>query len=238
MGGRSSPFIFHNVSAAIEWVCINNYLIEVLMEPPDNEPTALVLLKQIFQYLGVPLAPDEVFGPSQVLEVLGIILDTPLMQARLSPEKIQKLQQTISSLQSHRKCTKRQLLSLIGSLSFMSRFIKLSCTVSGLQHFMYSKTDLFGKGHIVTLHVTNTLTCPVRVMKRYLETKTFNLTVIDKTSNHPKPSEPTRNHLKSPEPTQKSPESSPDIIYTDPKNGRSTQTGPITASFELRRFLV
>ena len=156
MGGTSSPFIFDSVSAAIEWICINNYLIEVLMhmlddflsvEPPDKEPTALVLLKQIFQYLGVPLAPDKVFGPSQVLEFLGIILDTQLMQARLSPEKIQKLQQAISSLQRHRKCTKRQLLSLIGSLSFATRvvvpgrpflswLIKLSCTVSGLEHFV------------------------------------------------------------------------------------------------------
>ena len=158
MGGRSSPFIFDSVSAAIEWICINNYLIEVLMhllddflsvEPPDKEPTALVLLKQIFQYLGVPLASDKAFGPiSQVLEFLGIILDTQLMEARLSPEKIQKLQQVISSLQSHRKCTKRQLLSLIGSLSFairvvvpgrpfLSRLIKLSCTVNGLEHFVY-----------------------------------------------------------------------------------------------------
>ena len=107
MGGRSSSFIFDSVSAAIEWICINNYLIEVLMhllddflsvEPPDKEPTALVLLKQIVQYLGVPLALDKVFGPSQVLEFLGIILDTQLMQARLSLEKIQKLQQAISSL--------------------------------------------------------------------------------------------------------------------------------------------
>ena len=153
MGGRSSPFIFDSVSAAIEWICINNYLTEVLMyllddflsvEPPDKEPTALVLLKQIFQYLGVPLAPDKVFGPSQVLEFLGIILDTQLMQDRLSPEKIQKLQQAISSLQSHRICTKRQLLSLTGSLSFatrvvvpgcpfLSQLMKLSCTISGLE---------------------------------------------------------------------------------------------------------
>ena len=72
MDGRSSPFLFDNVSAAIEWICINNYLIELLMhlldhflsvEPPDKEPTAMVLLKQIFQYFGIPLTPDKVFGP-------------------------------------------------------------------------------------------------------------------------------------------------------------------------------
>ena len=44
-----------------------------------------------------------------------------------------------------------------------------------------------------------------------------------------KPPETIRTHLKPPDPTQKSPESSPDIMYTDPKNDPSTQTGPITA---------
>ena len=42
-------------------------------------------------------------------------------------------------------------------------------------HFKYSKTDPLGKGHIVTFHVTNTLTCPIRAMKQYLETRTFDL---------------------------------------------------------------
>ena len=42
-------------------------------------------------------------------------------------------------------------------------------------HFKYSETDPFRKGHVVTLHVTNTLTCPVRAMKQYLETRTFDL---------------------------------------------------------------
>ena len=42
-------------------------------------------------------------------------------------------------------------------------------------HLKYSKTDPFGKGHVVTLHFTNTLTCPVRAMKQYLETRTFDL---------------------------------------------------------------
>ena len=62
---------------------------------------------------------------------------------------------------------------------------------------------------------------------------------------HPNPPETTRNHPKPPELTQKSPESNLDIMYTDPKNDPSTQTGIITvitsdepASFELRHFLV
>ena len=57
MGGRSGPFIFDNTSAAFEWMCITNHLIEVLMhllddflsvDTPDREPTALAFLRQIF----------------------------------------------------------------------------------------------------------------------------------------------------------------------------------------------
>ena len=58
IGGRSSLFIFDNVSAAIEWICVTKYILEYLMhllgdflcvKPPDRTPTALGLLRKIFQ---------------------------------------------------------------------------------------------------------------------------------------------------------------------------------------------
>ena len=157
MGGRSSPCIFDSLSEAIEWICVTNYLIEILMhllddflsvESPGAPPMALEKLKQIFARLGVPLAPNKLFGPVQVLEFLGIILDTKLMEARLSKEKVLRLQQLISANLGCKKCTKRELLSLIGSLSFatkvvvprcpfLSRLIKLGCTVSQLDHHVH-----------------------------------------------------------------------------------------------------
>ena len=39
--------------------------------------------------------------------------------------------------------------------------------------FKYSKTDPFGKGHVVTLHATKTLTCPVKVMRQYLHIRIY-----------------------------------------------------------------
>ena len=39
--------------------------------------------------------------------------------------------------------------------------------------FKYSKADPFGKGHIVTLHATNTLTCPVQAMRHYLKLRSY-----------------------------------------------------------------
>ena len=39
--------------------------------------------------------------------------------------------------------------------------------------FKFSKTDPFGKGHIVTIHTTHTLTCPVRAMSQYLRAQQY-----------------------------------------------------------------
>ena len=39
--------------------------------------------------------------------------------------------------------------------------------------FKFSKTDPFGKGHIVTIHTTYTLTCPVRAMSQYLRARQY-----------------------------------------------------------------
>ena len=53
------------------------------MEPSDLPPTALQVIKFVFQKLGIPLAEDKVFGPTTCLDFLGITLDTLLMEARL-----------------------------------------------------------------------------------------------------------------------------------------------------------
>ena len=75
------------------------------------------------------------------------------MEARLSIEKIEKLKDDISAFSQKKRCTKRELLSLVGSLgfackvivpgrSFLSRIITLSCTVSRLHHRVYINTQV------------------------------------------------------------------------------------------------
>ena len=51
----------------------------ITVEPSDLLPTALQVIKFVFQTLGVPLAEDKVFGPTTCLDFLGITLDTLLM---------------------------------------------------------------------------------------------------------------------------------------------------------------
>ena len=63
----------------------------------------------------------------------------------MSPEKIDKLKNILLSVQGRNKCSKRELLSLIGSLSFvckvivpgrsfLSRLLGLAGTVQDLHH--------------------------------------------------------------------------------------------------------
>ena len=54
----------------------------LMMEPMSLEnPYNRAVL--VFQALGIPTAPGKTFGPSQILEFLGIELDSSLMEARL-----------------------------------------------------------------------------------------------------------------------------------------------------------
>ena len=132
MGGRSSCFHFNKLPTALEWICQHKCLIEYLIhllddflaiESPDTVPTALATIKQVFKRLGVPLVDHKCVGPTTCLEFFGIILDTLRMEARLSQEKISKLLNMVDHFIGRPKCTKKELLSLIGTFNFAARVV-------------------------------------------------------------------------------------------------------------------
>ena len=95
--------------------------------------------------LGVPIAVDKTEGPSTRLVYLGIEIDTVNMCVRLPLDKLNKLKNMLKTWAGKKKCTKQELLSLIGSLSFackvvkpgrmfLRRLIDLSTTVDSLYH--------------------------------------------------------------------------------------------------------
>ena len=124
MGSRSSPGIFDNLPVVIEWICQVNYDVNHIChflddflgaESGTEKGKFLEIILKLFEKLGVPVAPNKVHGPTTWLEFLGITLDTVLLEARLSTEKVSKLREIISLFLSKNKCSKRELLSLIGS---------------------------------------------------------------------------------------------------------------------------
>ena len=154
-GGRSSPFIFNTFADILEWIIIFIVLIKNLLHYLDDFFTAEVLedscsnnidlIKRVFDLLGVPLASDKVIGPLQIITYLGIEIDSINSVIRLPKDKLDDLLLSLNYWKGRKKCIKKELLSLIGRLSFackvvkcgrffLKRLIDLSTTVHSLFH--------------------------------------------------------------------------------------------------------
>ena len=105
------------------------------------------VIKSAFERLGVPLAPDKIIGLLQTITYLGIEIDSINCVIRLPKDKLDELICVFSLLAREEKVhqKKKDLLSLIGSLSFackvvkcgrffLRRLIDLSTTVHSLLH--------------------------------------------------------------------------------------------------------
>ncbi len=162
-GLRSSVNRFTQLSDTLSWIMKHNYSINYsthylddffIAGPPRSNSCALDLQRTItlFKKLGVPLALDKTEGPTTCLTYLGIEIDSTSMQLRLPADKFKALLSLINTWINKKKCTKRDLLSLIGQLAFASkvipsgrtflrRLIDLSSSVSKLGHHISLNTE-------------------------------------------------------------------------------------------------
>ena len=99
----------------------------------------------VCQKINAPVKLTKVEGPSTSITFLGIVINTTTMTVSISSERKQELLSALQSMIERCKCTKQQLLSLIGKLSFackvvpaskifLRRMIDLSCSVSRIHH--------------------------------------------------------------------------------------------------------
>ena len=73
--------------------------------------------------LGVPIAHEKTEGPVQVLEYLGLEIDSVRKQVRVPRDKLDKTIKALDMAIRSRKMTLLQIQSLIGSLSFLCKAI-------------------------------------------------------------------------------------------------------------------
>ena len=156
-GSRSSPFIFNSFANLLCWILQHIMLIAFILHYLDdfflcNHSYEGCLqdrekLVKTFTDLRVPLAEDKLVGPTNNITFLGIEIDSVAGVIRLPQEKLDDLMKKLSEWNNRKKCTKRELLSLIGSLSFtckvikcgrffLRRLIDLSSTVSAMHHHL------------------------------------------------------------------------------------------------------
>eukprot|EP00731_Ephydatia_muelleri_P003450 Em0001g3450a len=142
-GLRSAPALFNHYAEALDWIMANNYgaqllhyLDDFLLVGPPGKDTcqeAMSRMLTVCDQLGIPVASEKLEGPTTALTFLGIVLDTSAQQLRLPPDKLEELTGLIRSWLSRHKATKRELLSLIGKLSFAAMLGSFTITSALMQ---------------------------------------------------------------------------------------------------------
>ena len=137
-GLRSAPFLFNMVADSIQWILHHHfyvtnsfhYLDDFFFAGPRHAATCATSLSDMLHLcdvLGAPLKPEKIVTPTTCLTFLGIQLDTITQKATLPEDKLHnlllELQATLTLSREQGSCTKRQLLSLIGKLSFATKVI-------------------------------------------------------------------------------------------------------------------
>ena len=133
-GLRSAPYIFSAIADLLEWIVRCNYHVAFLkhylddfhnLGPPDSlqwEQNLATCIK-LFSDWGVPLHTDKFEGPSTVMRVLGIELDSLALQARLPKETFNRISSLIDEWSCKRHCKQKNLESLIGNLEHACKVI-------------------------------------------------------------------------------------------------------------------
>ena len=132
-GLRSAPKIFSAVADFISWVLhqqgIDHHLhylddfLRLVAPDSDQAKAALDLVLRVFHSLGIPVATHKTDGPATMLGFLGILIDTQLFELRLPTDKLARLQAALHWWTNRKRCTRRELESLLGQLSHAATVI-------------------------------------------------------------------------------------------------------------------
>ena len=134
-GLRSSPAIFCQFADLVRWVLANCYNVPMVINYSDDffQVSGLELCKasdelntilKAFDDLGIPVAPDKIFGPCHRLPYLGIVIDSISMTMEVTEERYQECMVSLPRWLNRSKCTKTQLRSLIGKLAFVAKVVR------------------------------------------------------------------------------------------------------------------
>ena len=126
-GASTSCAIFEDVAGLIHWLAENTSKQQFVHYLDDfftarQKAAWCKQVMQVFQDLckeiGLPLAEDKYVPPTQIIEFLGLLIDTILMVVRVPADKIHSALKAINSYLKRRKCTSLQATQLAGLLNF------------------------------------------------------------------------------------------------------------------------
>ena len=133
-GLRSAPRLFDDFANAIQYImkhrgaseCFHKKDDFITLGPPYSSQCHynLDIMINMCHDVGFVINQDKLVGPSTIIEYLGFVIDTNNMQIRISKERLNNIYGELCQWQSRKTCSKRQLLSLIGKLIFISKVVR------------------------------------------------------------------------------------------------------------------
>ena len=111
-----------------------------LVGPPGSGQCANALERSlaICSWLGIPIALENVEGPSTTLTFLGIELDSLSWEAQLTKEKLFRIHSMVQEWSGRKSCKHKELESLLGYLQDAARVVHAGKTftrrIIGLLH--------------------------------------------------------------------------------------------------------
>ena len=133
-GLRSSPKQFSEFAKANKLIMlyngasyVDNYLDDYITAGHPNSDecaTNLSIMLETCNDVGFEINPDKIEPPTTMIEFLGIIMDTVKWELRISEQRLTDILMELEQWLGRKKATKRELLSLIGKLSFISRVVR------------------------------------------------------------------------------------------------------------------
>ena len=137
-GLRSAPKTFDHFAEGLQYMAIKNgtsrwtshYLDDTitLERGFDRTKKSIEIFKSTAREAGWEIQESKCTDPDYETEHLGIVFKTKSHQLVISQERMHEITKLLDEWLLRRVCTKRQLLSLIGKLSFVSRVIRSART--------------------------------------------------------------------------------------------------------------
>ncbi|KAK3747903.1 hypothetical protein QZH41_010206, partial [Actinostola sp. cb2023] len=129
-GLRSAPQACQRITDAVRYMHLRdgyhlvNYLDDFCgVSSPERASAGFSALRSLLQELGLDEAYEKAVSPTTRLTFIGLEVDTIAMTVSVPEDKLCDLESILNKWQNKRRCTKRQLQSLIGKLSFVATCI-------------------------------------------------------------------------------------------------------------------
>ena len=129
-GLASSCSRFEDISTALEDIMIArgaprstlHYIDDFILVQGSKEACSegLKIVLDTCTQAGFEVQPKKTVGPVQVIEFLGITIDTIESKLCISQDKCKEMHQLLASWLHKKSATKRQILSLLGKMAFFS----------------------------------------------------------------------------------------------------------------------